>query len=444
MHQTGLRTRFLLPTDWLVICGIICAMDSDLKAGGIFLATKLYNIIPRARTDISAESVGEHIIVDFSGSRGPTRLSQNAAIILSLCNGQTTISSILAHLSDLFQIEQEQIREDLVGSLSHLRGQRLITLCGAAYPETETPSFYQPNTYHSNKSNIITEILQARGMREAEEDEIAEISMWLDSRRPLRIAKYQAYEVYQTRSFAAKSTLCEQILAAGHSDIIPETYTSLEAFLNRQGKDGELWFYKLDRSTVGRYVYCYRSDAELEQQARHFNHQGLVIQKGITDPVLIDGRKTVFRVYVVLIGSDRVYLHEEALAIVYAARFDADSLDRNVQIHASHPEYFSSDDLPVYLDALTLLIERVRNAFNAVDDRLDAACDPYRYQLFGLDIIFSESDGPLIIEINTWPDTSERKHSVNPATHRAIKRRVFSDMFNLVLDQEPGRFIDIS
>ncbi len=285
------------------------------------LADKLYGIVPRPVPGYIFEP-GEGVtkVLTNSGEKIAS-LSPTAAIILELCDGVRRIQDISEILIESFTGESEMVNGDVLRTLSHLRHLQLIGLSGCPDPESSGSPEYLGQTYHCNRGTLVPEILEERGWRRAQDDEIAHLSVWSPLRAGLRIAKHQPFEVHRTTELRSKKRLWENLVRAGSTHVMPETYTNVDEFLEKRRPDGELWFLKLSSSTESRGVYCYRSSHQLTEKAHSFRNQSYVIQRGIDDVHQIDGRKSKFRVYVLVTGGG-VYVHEDARTVIQRAPYD--------------------------------------------------------------------------------------------------------------------------
>ncbi len=255
------------------------------------------------------------------------------------------------------------------------------------------------------------------------------------------MGRLQCYELHITHALRCKRKLALNLQAAGFGWIGPDTCPDVETFLQRDDQDA-LWFVKLSRSTEGRDVFCFRDRRGVEEKVASFGHEVYVIQRGVEDPLLIDGRKTTLRVYVV-VANGALWLHREALHKTQRERYREDATDAAVQSDHSRAERRSSDDFPLFEAQFDRFAERVTRAFAAVSDSFDIHPDPCRFHVFGLDFVVSRSRGPMLIEVNDWPNIAIPGSGDDQERVRALRERVLTDALDLVLDGLPGRLVRI-
>lgn len=399
-----------------------------------------YGLVPRAVSGYTYEVVDSSTrVMDRRGADIGT-LNQTASTVLGLSNGAHTIRDIVDMLIAAFPDQSDSIPTDVVNTLATLHSRRLITLSGAPFPEESGHPEYVQRTYHCNRGDIVPGILEHMGWRAGNADEIAELSVWHRGRHDNRVAKHQAFEKFQTHEVRSKRILWENLVDAGLTRIMPDTWIDADAFHERTERGDGLWFLKLSASTLGRGVHCFTCERELRDKAASLGSEPYVIQKGVEDPVLIRDRKFTVRVYVLVTGDGSVYVHEESLVNIQPVAFDPGSTAREIHIDHSGAEVRSSDEFEVVVEHFDAIRAVARDAFRSVDHVLGFTGDPYRFQIFGLDIIISHSRGPVLIEINDWPNIGARGTDEENQRIRGIKQRVLTDMLQLVLEGESGRF----
>jgi len=84
-----------------------------------------------------------------------------------------------------------------------------------------------------------------------------------------------------------------------------------------------------------------------------------VLQRGICNPHLIDGKKYILRAYYLTLGDGRTYIYNDCLGTVHAVPFDASKGDRLVHVsswtkskvpygQADTRRFFTLSDIPEY------------------------------------------------------------------------------------------------
>ena len=400
----------------------------------------LYGIVPRQIRGFSIETKDTSYLVKDDSGEELAKLNVSATLVLSMCDDRMCIQDILDMVIDMFPKNTATIASEVLTTLWTLRNLKLITLSGCPIEAAPGKPGFSKHTYHINRGDIVPEILSEWGWKPASKDEIAELSLSYPQSGGLRVAKYHCFDIDQTFPLRCKRRIWENVMATGASDIMPKSYTNVDDFLRCEGDTGDLWFFKLSRSTLSKDVHCYRSSRELADKAEQNCNHPYVIQKGIDDTLLIDNRKFKFRVYVVVKNISELYMHEEARVVIQSVPYDRASIDPMVQSDHSESEYRSSDDVEVFSEVFDGIKSIVGKMFDSVGRTFDPTHDPHKYQLFGLDFMVSRSLGPLLLEVNDWPAIKSGKDKNDEGRDRAAKKRILTDMLELVLHGKPGRF----
>ena len=213
----------------------------------------------------------------------------------------------------------------------------------------------------------------------------------------------------------------------GAKKIMPESFIvgnphDLELF-KRQYREGDIYILKnwkqrkLGLKLTKDYDYIVRCHPNKFQ----------IVQKYLTNPYLIDGRKINFRVYLLIICHNNLsyFFVNRNLKCIYAQQaFDLSdiktkerhltSLNLDPRIYETHP--FNRDELTRFWgrDKYRLLMRRMyRSLFY-----LSVAIQPHiclqakyhskvSFQLFGLDYFVDDAFHPWLLEINKGPEMSQ-------------------------------------
>jgi len=205
---------------------------------------------------------------------------------------------------------------------------------------------------------------------------------------------------------ADKRAFGELAALHGLSDIVPRTFTSVADAMRHLDATGQpIMFCKGRHGTAGEQVRCLRR----ADVARHALGAHEVLQEAVVEPVLFQGRKMVFRVYL-LVHDRRVHVSDRFFAVVHGADYAAHSDDPDVQVR--HAGYMQPGS-PVRLVAGHRLADHARHvagiAHVAVRMRpllkaIVEASDARTYMLLGADMI-PTADGRLqLIEVNSYPN----------------------------------------
>ncbi len=224
-----------------------------------------------------------------------------------------------------------------------------------------------------------------------------EITLGPDDRL-FRLIRKQVYNEY-----ADKGRLGDLVAEYGLDAHFPRTCkTVAEA---RAHPDVGLWFVKNRHGTSGRDMRCAGAEDLAGLDLGPYD----ILQEGIDDIRLIDGRKFVSRIYL-LVWDDRVWLYRDGFHVVHGVPYVPGSTDYKVQIE--HEGYqkkgggpyllpFSGD--PGMADRFAAVDHTIRGIAPCLA-RLRAASSRSDYILLGLDLI-TRSDGRMqVIEINAIPN----------------------------------------
>ena len=237
---------------------------------------------------------------------------------------------------------------------------------------------------------------------------------------------------------ANKRQLPALLTKKGIDDVSPATYLSVEDALNHQGEAVSLWFFKSVYGTGGKNMYCVATesleDAELPSD--------FVIQAGVRNLALIDGKKFTARIYV-LIWNGQVFLYNNGFLMVHAELFDEASTDYAVQI--DHFGY-EKPDSPVKMHELMRygeydavmgryldLIERIKPVL-ADTTRASSSSG---YILLGIDTLIQADGKVKLIEINTFPNfvhTPEIINQVNVPFFKAAIRTMLGESIEALIE----------
>lgn len=295
-------------------------------------------------------------------------------------------------------------------------------------------------TFHVNRSKLLVAALEARGWVAAEADAEADLAMWDPYRTAPRRGRLQTLERRDANRIDGKRPLFTALRAAGEAGLMPDTWLDLERW-RRDAPSGGPWYVKASHLSGGRGIECV-PDADGIAAALDAIRGACVIQRGVADPMLIDGRKATVRTYVLWRGDGRHLVFGESLFILQPKPWDPADLDPEVQFLHRKPGYRSSDDHPGYPALHRRIADASRRTLAALAPRLDARGDGGRFQLLGFDYLPDAAGTPWLIEINAWPNFGWRER----ATQRAVKHRLMTDFARLaegLLDGAPpdlGRF----
>lgn len=213
---------------------------------------------------------------------------------------------------------------------------------------------------------------------------------------------------------------------------IPKTYFNIAMIQDTSTKIN--YFLKYAGNNGGNNVFIYN---EVKHIAKHIekNNKPYIIQEEVPNMLLINCKKFVLRVWIVIV-DDKFFLTSNGCCIIHEQLFNKDSLDRKIHIDhdISQISYTSYDSEFFYAQSLPQLCTLSENVCRLIKPRMcfRANC----YQVLGLDIIFDTDFYPHIIECNSWPNMS-----VPYENYRSILEEFFLNFLNDIvvkkLNNEP-------
>ncbi|MES1911391.1 MAG: hypothetical protein MHM6MM_003826 [Cercozoa sp. M6MM] len=162
-------------------------------------------------------------------------------------------------------------------------------------------------------------------------------------------------------------------------------------------------------------------------QARALLHRQWVLQQYIADPMLIDGRKFHIRIYAVVVGNARIFLCEDALALVSAEKYSESDLENkaahvtntHLQMHSNNhansanieskcvyslSRHFA--DRPEFLQCIMAQMRQcTAEVFECVLHESHAYAPlPHCFEYYGLDFLVDRAGQVHFLEANATPD----------------------------------------
>lgn len=242
---------------------------------------------------------------------------------------------------------------------------------------------------------------------------------WAKEARVLRVIEKTAIN-----PLSNKKKMPKMLADTGRAHLSPPTYDSVDEALGYVGEEVSIWFFKNAYGTGGKDMFCVLADdlSEAELPQHH------VIQAGVQNLALIDGRKFTTRIYV-LIWNGCTYLYDNGFLMIHGIPYDEASTDYRVQI--DHVGYENPDG-PIKMQQLVNYVDYKKFAprFTELIRDIDpifvdakAASDRDSYILLGIDILLQASGDIKLIEINTFPNflhTPEITEQVNVPFFEAV------------------------
>ncbi len=203
---------------------------------------------------------------------------------------------------------------------------------------------------------------------------------------------------------ANKKLLARELIQRGLTEHAPATFETIDDAIAHPDRV-DIWFLKNPLGTAGRGMFCVSSDA-LGGTTLPDNY---IVQAGVEDLQLIEGRKFTARLYVV-IADGAAYLYDNGFLVIHAPIYDPSSTDYSVQIdHAGYERADAGVKLlafrryqyydKFYARSLGLL----QDIAGLFDDVVQAS-DESTYLILGVDLIFQASGEVKMLEINNAPN----------------------------------------
>lgn len=205
---------------------------------------------------------------------------------------------------------------------------------------------------------------------------------------------------------ADKRVFGELAVLHGLHDIVPRTFTTVADALSHLDATGQpIIFCKGRYGTAGQQVRCLRR----ADVARHTLGAHDVLQEAVVEPALFQGRKMVFRVYL-LVHDRSVHVSDRFFAVVHGADYAPHSDDPDVQVR--HAGYMQPDspvklvpghlleDHPRHLAGIAHVAWRMQPLLQSIVD----ASDAHTYMLLGADMIPTKDGRMQLIEVNSYPN----------------------------------------
>lgn len=202
----------------------------------------------------------------------------------------------------------------------------------------------------------------------------------------------------------SKTTVSRLLQEHAVEKVFPPAYTCLEAALNHP-EPVEIWFSKPGHLSGGREIRVISGKALKDYILPQFH----LLQAGVEDLALMDGRKFTVRIYV-LLWNRQVFLFDDGFVLVHGTAYVRGSTDYNVQV--DHRGY-DRENGPVKMG---LCSDRAQT-WTLVGDTRDllirmrpilrdtlAATSVIRYLILGIDVLQKSDGTPVFIEINAIPN----------------------------------------
>lgn len=309
-----------------------------------------------------------------------------------------------------------------------------------------------------NGNTLVEKALVDRGWEISDNDDLYNLK-WTELKSQIDYERFQegkqlANHISSSSCITTKSGLLHSLRSYFGSSafnepstefkkFFPETYRlgdcrEQEKLLNTIGED-ELWICKPTNSNQGKGIFLIKGKQELvdyierRKRLNKIRASTRIVQRYISSPLLLNGRKFDIRVYL-LVGSSRpynVFFHSGYLRLAVNT-YDNESDDltthlTNQYVQKKHPNYLGSKDDTVwsmeqfqkYLDSegytekfslksnwvFTELHERMKAIAYTVFKSAQTSLVPKvgLFDLYGLDFMLDDSLNVWLLEVNTNP-----------------------------------------
>jgi len=245
----------------------------------------------------------------------------------------------------------------------------------------------------------------------------------------------------------SKGTVSKLLKTHGIEDVFPATFMSVkEAIAHTQAPTPnhaapvKIWFVKPFHLSGGRDIQVVETAALPDFELPKFN----IIQAGVENIQLINGKKFTARVYL-LIWNKQLYLFDDGFVVIHAPVYDEGSTDYSVQVdhrgyqsEKSEVEMRLMSDLPqfesIMANAAASLIK-----MKPIFEEAIAASSEKRYILLGLDFLLLKDDNIRFIEINAIPNFIHSKR-----TNELLNVPFFEHTMRVVCGMRSDRFTSFS
>ncbi len=232
-----------------------------------------------------------------------------------------------------------------------------------------------------------------------------------------------------TNSLGNKRSLARLLKTSRLAHLAPPTFETAQEAQAYPDHQERVWFVKSVFGTAGKGMYCLRGD-ELDDLSLKDDQ---ILQAGIENIDLIDGRKFTIRMYCV-VWNGSVYLYDGGFLVIHGVPYRKGSTDYAVQI--DHRGY-ERDDSPVALMPLADYAHRktvvarveacVRDLWPVLEGTRNAASGTDAYAVLGMDFLRLDDGTVKLVEINSMPNfihSQEVNERVNVPFWTAVLKTV--------------------
>ncbi|MGB3300995.1 MAG: hypothetical protein WBA76_22225 [Phormidesmis sp.] len=215
----------------------------------------------------------------------------------------------------------------------------------------------------------------------------------------IKLVESKIYNTLESKGTVSKLLKQHDIL-----DVFPATFLDVQAAIAHPAPVA-IWFVKPFHLSGGRDIQVV-SAADLPNfELPKFN----LIQAGVEDIQLIDGKKFTARIYL-LLWNQQVYLFDDGFAMIHAPQYQKASTDYSIQVdHRGYDKAESAvkvtlaSEVPGF-DAMMSKAKAAAVRIMPILAGAIAATSSKRYLLLGIDLLPLENGEVKFIEINAIPN----------------------------------------
>ncbi|MEM9091453.1 MAG: hypothetical protein AAGC93_22275 [Cyanobacteria bacterium P01_F01_bin.53] len=221
----------------------------------------------------------------------------------------------------------------------------------------------------------------------------------------IKLIEPKIYNVLESKAKVSK--LLKQ---HGIDDVFPATFTSIQEAIAHP-EPVNIWFVKPHHLSGGRDIQVIPHSSLSDFELPKYN----IIQAGVEDIKLIEGKKFTARIYLLLWNS-KIYIFDDGFAMIHAPDYEKGSTDYSVQV--DHRGYDSEESLVKVtlaseVDGFPALMSKASDAAKRIAPVFEEALSATsirRYILLGIDLLPLENGDIKFIEVNAIPNFIHSKH----------------------------------
>lgn len=206
-----------------------------------------------------------------------------------------------------------------------------------------------------------------------------------------------------------------KVLVNKNLSCIPKTYLSFDEFMKKRNNDNSIWFFKLSTFDCGSGVVPFRdnideiNDVKYNQldkkntcRCSNCSRDQYIIQKGVNNLLLYDGRKFDIRIHILITCDSDVYVYKNACMRI---SFKKHSKNCNCKKHQLTNGSLGAD--VKYTNRWSkweTYYPNVKDSIMEILQSMKKYIEKGKYLLIGGDFIFDRTGKAWALEFNTYPN----------------------------------------